>query len=690
MEADRQLFTVEDIVDLIAIDSTIDVDTIQRHMDELESVGYVRTRVLDDLVGYHAKEGLTWSETKNISDQWKKKILLQMIPNPKTFFVLFNTQKGKAKILSSEIKAWATNTDGKKVVAIVMLDNDLTLGDQSAESFAATIGKENIELFTLSSSNKVSVQQILTHIDAYSMCHDYKMPLIMALSNDAQCKKVLQILSHVRSRHEKGRTNLMYGLAWDEADKIYPQLREKKLDNGTCIRDFTTDDSSLYRLGFVTATEGVLLDEEYPECANAYMYPAEISEDDEPFYRAFHHEESIKRYIPCPKSRFNNDIALELLDMKSEYFETPLKLASGELYYRKIIINSNVKGTDMTEFAREITEREMHAMVFNQTGLTVYRNGDPPIRLKIKKRWFASVLFYAYKRFGLHTMPLVIIGRRKVDRGLGFTYAPRRGKVGPLLLDEGMGPITTDGIEGLVWTDMFLGHIDDKATAVQKAGRLAAIVAQCPQYPGALTWWTDEATGHQIDRHCRIVDAANEQVGANTMLQAFERAKVEVPVIPLTKRIDYGLSRCFDTPKEAKKWCAENLTYPSSEYQLHKNLCTCTGNRGSCGTTHIKYRGELRPLYSESEIRASPEHGRGNTDARIMPVTTTNEIGQGANTSARIMPLTIGTSDHARIIPVNTDIQWGTKDTERLMPVTTEKKIVWIVIYKLDKLKPQV
>jgi hypothetical protein len=670
---DRLLLTEDEIIEAVSEDEP---DMVKNHIEELEVAGYIRTKVLDDNVGYHARDGLTWSEVKNISDPYKKKILLQMIPNPKTFFVLFNTQKGKAKIISKEIKSWVN--EEKKVVALVILDNDLTLGDQSAESFADTIGRDNVELFPLSSSNKTTLLSILTYIDAYSTCPGYKMPLIMALANDIQCKKVLKILSHIRDAHMNGRSHLVYGMAWDEADKIYPMLREKKLESGTCMRDFTMDGSSLHRLGFVTATEGSLLDEEYPECANAFMYPAEISEEDKPFYRAFHHEDAVRKYIQCPKAVSNNAIALDMIDKNLVYFNSPLTLPTREVYYRKMIINSNAKGADMRDFALEVNKRGINALVFNQLGLVVYKCGETHVRIKIKKRWFARVVFYAYKKFGLQNAPLVIIGRRKVDRGLGFTYAPRRGRQGPTEIDEGYGPIQTDGVEGLVWTDEFLGHIEDKATAVQKAGRLAAICAQCPQYPGTLTWWTDESTGNQIDHHCRVVDSANDQKGANTFLQAITRAKAEVPLVKVSKEkgIDYGLSEPFDHPNEAKKWCIKNLTYNCSEYKRHNNPCTCTGSHGTCirensgpGETYIKYRGELRPLYSEAEIRSSPEHGRGNTDARIMPV------------------LTIGTTDHARIMPVKTDIQWGVKDSARVMPATTPSKIVWIVIYKLEKLR---
>jgi len=680
----RDLLTQEDIVEVCA-DTEDQYDKIKIVLEELECAGFIRTRVLEDQVGYHAREGLTWSDIKHIDDPLKKKILLQMIPNPKTFFILFNTQKGKANITATEIATWINNPHGKKVVAIVMLDNDLTLGDQTTDGFVEKLGSTNVKLFTLSSSNdKTRIDEVITYIDAYSTCPDYKMPLIMALANPIQCKKVLKIISHICTAHTTGRPQLMYAMAWDEADKIYPMLRDKCYDidgRQKCIRNFTSDDdTALYRLGFITATEGSLLDEEYPECANAFLYPAEISDEDEPYYRAFHHEDAIKKYIPCGKSKSNNDIALKLINDKIAYFKAPITLRSGEIYHRKMIINSNAKGIDMRDFAAEVNRLGFNAMVFNQNGLTIHRAGETTVRLKTKKRRFNRVVFYAYKRFGLHLAPLVIIGRKKVDRGLGFSYAPRKGRLGPTSIDEGYGPIETDGIEGLIWTDEFLGHIEDKDTAVQKAGRLAGIIAQCPQYPGTLTWWTDEATGNQIDRHCRIVDAANDQTGVNTVLQAFTRAKAATPMVEVEKELEYGLSVTFDTVEDAKAWCHQNLSYSCAEFCLHTGTCTSKGCKG-CGRTHIKYRGTLKELMSEADIRGAPWQGRANTDARIMPVRANVEAPTREGSSkARIIPVKIQA-------PLN-DIGQGANTSARIMPVEAPSKIVYIVIYKLDKLKP--
>ena len=135
--------------------------------------------------------------------------------------------------------------------------------------------------------------------------------------------------------------------------------------------------------------------------------------------------------------------------------------------------------------------------------------------------------------------PVIIIGRRKVDRGLGFHYAPRE-----------------PGTEGLIWTDIILGKIEDANTAVQKAGRLAGIIAQCPQYYGKCTYWTDERTQRDILRHNRIVDEANKLSGC-TILQAVTRGTVKVDeLLPrTTNNAEINNYRVFTSEEMLKSAC---------------------------------------------------------------------------------------------------------------------------------------
>jgi hypothetical protein len=111
-------------------------------------------------------------------------------------------------------------------------------------------------------------------------------------------------------------------------------------------------------------------------------------------------------------------------------------------------------------------------------------------------------------------------------------------------------------------------------------------------------------------------------------------------------------SETFDNGELAKAWANENLNYRSAFYELYDE----TGEKE--GTTYIKYRGKLRPIWIEEQVRAYTDNGWGTKDsARIMPVMT--ECGASIKELARVAPVLAG----------------------------TDKVIKYIVIYKLDGLK---
>jgi hypothetical protein len=116
-------------------------------------------------------------------------------------------------------------------------------------------------------------------------------------SNYKQLEKILHILNHILQRHNNRYNNLYCGIIWDEADKTYSLLRDKEIrikGISRCIRNFTLDDTTiLHGNGFITATEGGLIDGDYPECVSAHAVISEINPEDENYYRAFHHPDSI-------------------------------------------------------------------------------------------------------------------------------------------------------------------------------------------------------------------------------------------------------------------------------------------------------------------------------------------------------------------------------------------------------------
>ena len=515
MQTSRNIASVDEIVDKLNLDREVvdeyDVDKVLQALEELESISMIERNlnINDDAVLFGARHGLKWSEFHHIDDPLKKTILLMLVENPKTFFVLQNTQSGKMRICALEINKWVERTD-IKTVAFFITQNDKTLTDQSVEGLSKIC--TNCKLFTLSSNNKIMFDDIKSDIDAYSADTDgeYKMPIIAALANDTQNRKILKIMSHILRKVRRNQSKLRYGIIFDEADDIYPKLRKMNIDvdgESMCYYKFIVDnDDALNRIGFVSATEGDLLDADFPECANAHLYQVDPEHSNDTNYRAAHHLESVFRVEKMTCKMSNNSYAEKLIQENMAYFTSPIE---GTNYYRKIIVNSNARLSDMIKMADFANSHGINALVFNMYGVKTYISGAQVQTFRIRGRRFNELLFELYKTLNLEDKPLIIIGRRKVDRGLGFHYAPR------------------DGSEGLIWTDIILGKIEDMNTAVQKAGRLAGIIAQCPQYYRRCTYWTDERTQRDILRHNNIVDEVNKLTGC-TVLQAVTRGSVKV------------------------------------------------------------------------------------------------------------------------------------------------------------------
>ena len=564
----------------------LDEDTFRLVVDELVDIGFIQTSVYNVFTLYSARPGLKWPDFVHIDDSVKKSILLLLVDNPTTFFVLQNTQKGKMRIASLEIKAWGQDKT-KKVVSFIIVDNDKTLADQSVDGLIRTFGEQKVKIFPLSSNSKTTFEEIKTYIDAYASDiievdkePEYPMPLIILLSNPKQNEKMLRLLQHIHKKVVHHNSLLRYGMIWDEADKTYASLRDKNINldgnNLSCHTFIVENNIALYRLGFVTATDGNLLDEEYPECANAYLYDVDIAPEDQENYRALHHPEAITNRTPFTSKHTNNSYATQILEKNPEHFMTPINLPTGEIYYRKIIVNSNAKTEDMKQFAKWCNLKGMNAMVFNGysgPSVKVFMNGNIIGTYKTKGKKLNELLFYVYKKLNINDKPLIIIGSRKVDRGLGFHYCPRTND--EIKIDGELGILVTKNREGLVWTDEILGRIENKNTAVQKAGRLAGIIANSPQYPKKIHYWTDEYTENLIRRHNMIVDASNIRYGSS-VLQAVKHAENmvsisenknnpnTVPIVIKVTELDYN-----SITKTAGEWNIESIYNILKKYNEH-------------------------------------------------------------------------------------------------------------------------
>jgi hypothetical protein len=494
-----------DIIDISEEFNSLEKGDFEKTLGELVDAGFL-SRLMnpdDDQVLYSARPGLNWDEYVHIDSPIKNLVLSMLVSNPKAFFVLYNTQKGKMRISASEVSNWANQTS-IKTVAYIFVDNDKTLADQTVDSLIEQMeGKARV--FLLSSNTKITLEQIQTYIDAYAndLDGEYKMPVIVALPNKDQKKKVLALANHVQKRVTERNSTLRNGLLFDEADKIYPLLRHEFLP--------IINSSAIHRVGWVTATDGSLMDEDYQECANAQMYGPL---DNDPSYRAFHHPDAIIHISPQKTKHGNDAYAEQILEDNRAHFQNKIALKSGEMAHRKTIVNGPSKTEQMKHFANRRVADNCYAITINMFGIKIYRPNLETVTRSFRDKRFNRALFDIYNELNLNDKPLFIIGRRKVDRGVGFHYAPRS-------TDEDKTPA------GLIWTDMILGRIPDKAQAVQKAGRLAGKIANSQEYPLKIHYWTDEATSNSIRTHNEMVDIANTKVGCSA-LQATVRAKEEV------------------------------------------------------------------------------------------------------------------------------------------------------------------
>lgn len=395
-----------------------------------------------------------------------------------SFFILQNTQSGKLCASANEISSWISD---QKVVPFFITSNDRTLADQSADGLANYCGKK-VHVMTLSSHSATSVSDIKASIHSY-LAGRGKVPVIVALANAQQNERVIELMRYVHSLSSRYPSyQLKYGILFDEADMTYPSLREQYASQDDL---FLQDNTYLHRLGFVTATEGDLLTHSFPECCNAVLQPVQHPSSMVENYRAIHTKESSIRIVEQVGN--HNTYALQVIQDHLDHFSS--RMQDGQ--YRKIIINSNSTTEDMDQLAEELSNLSFHVMVFNMNGLKITTTKKETVTILTKRRPFNRVLFNAYTELALHTAPLVIIGRRKVDRGLTFHYAPR------------------DGTNGLIWSDLILGQIDDVSSAVQKAGRLAGVIAHCPQYSGESTYWTTRSTSELVVNKNNLNDRAN-------------------------------------------------------------------------------------------------------------------------------------------------------------------------------------
>ena len=204
--------------------------------------------------------------------------------------------------------------------------------------------------------------------------------------------------------------------------------------------------------------------------------------------------ESLIRFIKSYEKKKNNDkFVKHVLHEGKDYFHTPITLPTNEIYYRKIIIEGSHTNKSHSLLANRCIHATYYAITFNKHGLTLYRPKIAAKTFVIREGKINEWLFFLYKLYDLNNKPLVIIGNRKIDRGIGFSYAP------------------SENEEGLIWTDIIVAnHGNDVASTVQVSGRVMGNISHSPQYPGNITIHGISKSIQLIQDHCNKTYHLNE------------------------------------------------------------------------------------------------------------------------------------------------------------------------------------
>jgi hypothetical protein len=190
----------------------------------------------------------------------------------------------------------------------------------------------------------------------------------------------------------------------------------------------------------------------------------------------------------------------------------------------------------------------------------------------------------------------------------------------PKIIEGKDGPLQTDGVNGLVWTDLILGKIDDKSRATQKAGRGAGIIGHSPQWPGEIHYWMHAETAKLVRAHNETVDQVNKLQGSNSALQATTRATAIVtaqgPVIPAKNHeVDPNMFRVFRDEASTRGFCQ------AMGYMFRKPPLTRSGPDESFCKTSLKCK--ARVVHFLDVIKKLPTLSNGDGELRtVLPCYT--------------------------------------------------------------------
>ena len=509
-------------------------------------------------------------------------------------------------------------------VIFVVGDNMSSLMDQTMEGFhkllCSELGVDKYDgLMCLKGDEKIRKEDIENYIDSYHLSHLLRSPvkklppIIMALNNKVQLKKLIDIhqTKIVDALLLNPSSPLRSAFVFDEFDKVYRFLRPmfKPLLVDKPLGVFSV-------LGVTGSEDGVC--EEFPEWASSNLVRVELNADKERDHRGIHHPDAVIHRYKQSSAVGNSSYALNIIKTNLAAFTEPrVNPKNDRLYYPKTIILADARIASHKTLATQLLALGFHVILQNESNLKVCLAAQQQQQQwkpwSIKKKVVRNELFKMFNELDLWSKPVALIGNRKLDRGLGYHYAPPAGGT------------------GLIWTDEIMGHIDGGASRVQKVSRIHGVIAQCDDYPNALNFWVDERTELTVRNENGIIKSLHDGYqGFHSLGDRLSYARAVTTL--LKKSRNYLISESFVSRALARAWfLAEKerlgmlADYECSAFGLYLDSATGVAGaveEGTAGISKIRYRGDFMPIMTEAALR--------NTD---------KDIGQGANTSARIMPV---------------------------------------------------
>lgn len=246
-------------------------------------------------------------------------------------------------------------------------------------------------------------------------------PLILALSNNNQVKKVSDIIETI----DGAQYEYPFDVYFDEADVTYTQYRDEWV-------------SYMYRaknMVFVTATPQKLMEyDEIKETIEPYAV-----EHDAAFYDLYvNHlqtESVVYHANPDPMATFDANMFVYMtIQRNRRHFAERL----GDGSYRRIIAVTSQFVADHEELARMIIEDfGFNVLTVNGSGVVLHRDSKDAKVFPVKSE-FSEVLATIDQIPDVRDKPLVIVGNRRIDRGVTFQNPTKKFLVRDIIVSPGI------------------------------------------------------------------------------------------------------------------------------------------------------------------------------------------------------------------------------------------------------------